>query len=334
MATEATQQVLDTSVDTAGVSTVTATRTVAAPRQGTIYNPATFAAAVPVWFHRTQDGRYLALFSTSWTAATAAYHDGPQVFSDFTEVTAPVRAYIDPTTGTIDGPYPVSSNQDGALTLRAAVSRSDYLFTLGTLDEVAWVQHWRINDRGLLILQGEESVPLGYELGLHVDGNYLWVFGADVDGHLARVRKNWARIGTNADPNMQWQYEGVRGWYADPAMHAPMLPHLPAAGPVSVATFRDRTYLATTEHSAGAYAAEIYTQRIVEQVWLRVGDTVIPLGDDDVYMGGGVYLQPQLVANKVLVAAGANTGVPYVTSVRVVVGDDQAILTEWGMLSV
>ncbi len=61
MATEATAQVHESSADSAGVSIVTATRTVAAPQQGTIYNPATFAAGVPVWFHRLQDGRYIAI---------------------------------------------------------------------------------------------------------------------------------------------------------------------------------------------------------------------------------------------------------------------------------
>lgn len=335
MATEATEQILSTSVDTAGVSTVTATRTVANPRNGTIYNPTTLAAAPPVWFHRLQqDGRYLALFKNRWTAATGVYHSGPQMFSAHTADPVPVRAYIAPTTGAIDGPYPMTSYLTGALRLNAAVSHGDYLFTLGTLDGVAWVQHWRISDRGVLSLVGEEAVPLGYDLGLYADRNYLQIFGADEDGHLARVRKNWGRIGNNVDPQMQWEYEGLKGWLTDAGLHTSMVPNLPADGPCSVAKFRDRLYVAATEHSSGAYAAEVYTQRVVDQTWTRLGDTVIPLGDDADYLGGSAYLQPQLVGNKDLLPVGASTGIPYVTSVRVVVGSDQAILTEWDLLTV
>jgi len=334
MATEATEQILASSVDTAGVSTVTATRTVANPRSGTIYNPATLAAAPPVWFHRLQDGRYLALFRNRWVDATGVYHDGPQMFSDYTEDLTPVRGYIAPTTGAIDGPYPMTSYLTGNLRLNAAVSRGDYLFTLGTLDGIAWVQHWRISDRGVLSLVGEEATPLGYDLGLYADRNYLQVFGADEDGNLARVRKNWGRIGNNVDAQMQWEYEGLKGWLTDASLHTPMLPHLPADGPCSMATFRDRTYLVITEHSGGAYSAEVYTQRAVDQTWTRLGDTVIPLGDDADYLGGSAYLQPQLVGNKDLLPDGASTGIPYVTSVRVVIGGDQAILTEWDLLTV
>lgn len=334
MATEATEQILSTSVDIEGISIVSATRTVATPRNGTIYNPATLAAAPPVWFHRLQDSRYLALFKNRWIDATGVYHDGPQMFSDYTEDPIPVRAYVAPTTGAIDGPYPMTSNLSGDLTLHAAVSRGDYLFTLGALDGVAWIQHWRISDRGVLSLVDEEAAPLGYDLGLHADRNHLQVFGADEDGKLSRVRKNWGRIGDNTDPQMQWEYEGLKGWLTDDELHTPMAPGLPADGPCSVAQFRDRTYVMATEHSGGAYSAEVWTQRTVDQTWKRLGDTVIPLGDDADYLGGSAYLQPQLVGNKALLADGASTGIPYVSSVKVVIGSDQAILTEWGLLSV
>lgn len=334
MATEATVQVLASSVDTGGVSIVTSTRTKAQPRYGTVYNPATFAAAPPVWFHRCQDGRYLGLFMNRWTGGTSVYHDGPQLYSDFDIDPTPVRAYIEPTSGAIDGPHPMTSNQPGDLTLNAAVSRGDFLFTLGRRSDVAWLQHWRISDRGVLSLVAEEATPLGYELGLWADQNFVFVFGSDDDGHLSRVRKNWGRIGNGTDPTRQWEYEGVKGWLTDVSLHTPMLPHLPADGPVSAAQFRDRAYIMVTRHAAGAYAAEVWTQRTVDQTWTRLNDTVIPLGDDADYLGGTAYMQPQLVGNKDLLPDGSRTGIPYVTSTHVDIGDDQAMLTEWGLQAV
>lgn len=337
MATEATVQVLDGAVETAGVSIVTTTRDPDNPRQGTIYNPTTFAAGVPVWFHRRHDGKYLALFSKRWVAATAVYNDGPQLFSAHTETDAPGVALIDPTTGTCDGPFLPPGNQPGVNTLIAAYSRGDYLFTVGTKDDVAWLQHFVITRNGGLQLQGEEEIPLGYNLGVYADGFYVRIFGADEDGNLASVRKNWGRIGVNNDPQNQWQYEGAKGWYVTDYLDnmIPVPPgNLPAAGPVSMAKFRDRYYLMVTEYVAGAYAARVYTSRTIDQAWKALGSNVIPLGDDDTYLGGGAYLQPQLVANKDLLADGAQTGWPYVTSVLVESGSDQGILTSWGILSV
>lgn len=333
MATEATVQVLGSAVETAGVSIVTATRTVADPRNGAIYNPTTFAAAVPVWFHRLHDGRHLALFSRRWYDATSVYHDGPQMFSDYSEDLSPSYAYIDPTTGVAEGPY----TWVGLDTLTAAVSRSDYLFTLGTLGGDAVVQHWVITRNSGLQLQGSEVVPMGYTLGLYADDSYLHVFGADGDGKLAHIRKHWGRIGVNIDAAKQWEYEGTKGWYvnSDEGESMRQLSGLiPVAGPVSMAKFRDRLYLTVTEHVAGAYSARTYTTRAVDAAWQPVGTDVVPLGDDTTYLGSGAYLQPQLVTNKALLPDGASNGFPYVTSVRVVVGTDDTILTEWGILTV
>lgn len=328
MATEATTQVLETAVDAAGVSVVTTTRTVDAPRNGTVYNPATLAAGVPVWFHRLQDGRYLALYSTHWTDGTGAYGTGAQLFSAHTEVTTPVYLIVDPTTGTADGPYPLPTPLD---TLVSAVSRGDYLFTVGVRGIDAWVQHYRITRFGRLTLVAEELAPTaGFRLGLYADPNYLWVFGDYGDGKLARVRKNWGDLGQAGG----WEYEGLRGWYSTIEDGVSMVGDLPAAGPCSVAKFRDRYYVVTTAHSSGAYFAKTYTQRAVDQKWTLTSGDPLALGADAVYMGGAAYLQPQLVANKALLPDAAASGFPYVTSVKFTSGGNQAIITGWGLLAV
>lgn len=327
MATEATVQILDSAVETTGVSTITATRTVANPRNGAVYNPLTFAAGVPVWFHRRQDGKYLAVYSQRWVSATSVYHAGPQLFSAHT-VAGPCYAVIDPTTGTVEGPYDL-----GFDTLTSAVSRGDYLFLLGEVDGDATVQHYVITRLGGLQSQGIEQVPLGYKLGLYADPFYLYVFGADGDGRLARIRKNWARIGVNTDAQMQWECEGVKGWYTDLSEGVAMPGYPPADGPCSMAKFRDRFYLMTTVETVGLFAGQAYTKRPVDRAWSPHGSPVT-IGADAAYLGGAAYLQPQLVVNTAMLPDGANTGFPYVTSVKVQVGADQAILTEWGILSV
>lgn len=336
MSIEAVAQVLDSAVDTAGVSTVTSTRTVAEPRQGTVYNPTTFAAGVPVWFHRLHDGSYMAMYKRVWNAATGVYHDGPQLFSAYTESTEPAYVVINPTTGTCSGPFPLPG-ASGEMTLDAAISRDNYLFTVGTKDGVAWIQHFVITRTGGLQLQGEEAVPMDLHLGLYIELNHLRVLGADPDGHLAQIRKNWGRIGTGADAARQWEYEGPKGWYVDSEewslMPGPTGP-ITCSGPVTMAKFRDRYYLLVTQLVTGAYSAKAYTSRAVDAAWKPFGTDVIPLGDTGTYLGGGAYLQPQLAVSRSSLPDGAQAGFPYVTSVKIESGSDDGILVDWGILSV
>lgn len=336
MATERAVQVMDTAVDTAGISVVSATQTLAIPRRGSIYNPDTFAAAAPVWFHPMHDGRYLGLFSRYWNAATAAYNSGPQIYSAHTEVTDPSWAYIDPGTGATTGPSPIPSNSAGTRVLTAACSRGDYLFTLGTLDGNAWVQHFVFTRNGGLQLQGEEQVPVNYTLGVYADGSHLWVFGAGTGGHLSLVRKNWGRIGISKDVSQQWQYRSASGWLTDPATSEPLLDtsggFLPADGPCSMAVVRDRLVLSTTTHAAAAWSSTSYTKRQVDSRWKLRPVAPIDLGTDSTYLGGGACLQAQLPANSATLT-GTQAGFTYVKSTKLVVSANTGILTEWGMLA-
>lgn len=332
MATETAMQVLDSAVETAGVSTITATRTPANPRRGTIYNPATFAAAVPIWFHRLQDGRYLAIFKSRWHTATATYDIGPLMFSAHSE-SGPCYAFIDPTTGTIEGPY----DWPDLDVINSAVSRNDYLFAVGELNGTPVVQHFIITRFGGLQPQGSEVVPLGFNLGLFADGHHLYVFGDNGAGRLARIRKNWGRIGINNDPQFQWEYQGEKGWYTNVDEATPMKSdgntYIPAAGPVSVAKHLRWFYLTAVTHSSGSYYAKTYSARDIDQRWRWYGD-VAALGLDADYLGGGAYLQPQLVVTSDLLPDGTTTGFPYVISQRVAAGSNRAILTEWNIVSV
>jgi len=329
MATDTADQVLSDSVDSAGVSIVTATRTVDNPRLGSIYNPDTLAAADPVWFHRAHDGRYLALFRMRWHTATAADTTGPTLYSDYIETSIPCYAWINPTTGVADGPHP----WPGLDALSAAVSRDNYMFTLGLdANGNAAVQHIVFTRLGGLQFHNQEVVPAGYYLGLHIDGRYLYVYGIGDDGYLARVRRNWGRIGIN-DPQMPWEYETPKGWTADPDEAASMPGDLPADGPCSVGKFRDRLYVMTTRNVVDDWQGVLYSARPVDPVWKPVSAPPIDLGDDDTYLGGTAYLQSQLVPRPEALG-GARAGFCWVSSTRLEIGSDEAMVTRWGIVSV
>jgi len=260
MSTESAPQVTTASIDRSGVSVATSSRNVRSARAGTIYDQAALAAAQPVWFHPMPDGGYLAVFSRRLTGAAPGEPTatGTILHRSATVVTEPCWSRVDPRTGRRGDVESIPSLESGSRTLTAAATRGDFLFTLnlhravGSQDARPLLQNFRVTAQGNIVLEGEEFIPGGLGLGLHVDRSNVWVFGDGGGGRLALARKNWGRVGSLADPNAarNWQYRGQGGWYSDPAKLAP-LPGvgpdgLPADGPCSVALLRDRFYLAAT----------------------------------------------------------------------------------------
>lgn len=308
MATYTVRQHLPQSVDTAGISLATATLDTLNPRTGQVYNPTTLAAGQPVWFHRLSDGRYVGLFARRLHSAVVAdpQTGGPLVYSSVSESTVPCWAVFDPVSGAVSTLADIPTETEGVRVLSAAVSRGDYLFVLSRIGSEALLQHFRVGSRHALILQAEEIVPGGLGLGLYVERNDLWLFGAK-NGKLALARKNWGRIGENnsANPFLRWRYRTARGWSKDLGDLAPLGGDIPATGPVSMAVHRLRYYLTapvyvpavaatgTTPASPARWEARTYTSRLIDARWARHPFTV-PLGGDSTYAGGTAYLQPQL----------------------------------------
>lgn len=260
MATETTVQVIPSSADVSGMSVVTASRHQAAPRSGLIYNPATLAAAVPVWFHPRPDGRYIALFARRLTdaALSSATINGVLLYTGYEVADEPCWATVGPRTGDVRPVELIPSEQPGIRRLIGAASRGPYLFTLSrykkSLDDdetYALLQNFRVTNLGVTLL-GEELVPRDLGQGIHCDRRHLWMFGTDGNGKLAVARKSWARIGTNADANpvMNWQFWGKGSWNTDPDQLSAITDErgqpIPLDGPCSLARYRDTYYLAAT----------------------------------------------------------------------------------------
>lgn len=298
MATYAVRQVLPQSVDAAGISIATATTNTADPRTGQVYRPDRLAAAAPVWFHRLPDGRYVGLFARRLTNAVPAdpQPGGPLVYSTATDTDTPSWAVFDPTTGATATVETIPTDTEGQRVLRAAASRGNYLFTLSTIGDEALLQHFRVDPRHALVLQAEEIVPGGLGLGLHVEHNDLWLFGAK-NGKLALARKNWGRVGENnsVNPFLRWRYRTARGWSFDLDDLAPLAGNIPTSGPVSVARHGTRYYLTMPVYTAAtnSWSAKTWTSRAVDRQWTAHPFTV-PLGTAETYVGGTAALQPQL----------------------------------------
>jgi hypothetical protein len=285
MAATSVSQIAANSVEATGVSVATATGDPAYPRRGSVYT-AGLKAARPVWFHPLNGGTHLMVMS------------GHQILSGTTTTTVSVPAWavVDPATGNQTDLAAVPSAVTGVRQLRAAASRGDYLFLLSQIGVTALIQYFRVTGTGGLVLESEERVPGDLGLGLHVAGNYLWVFGRHSTGTLALARRNWGRIGAgeDKDPAMNWQFRGDRGWSTDVGTLAALDGGIPADGPCAVAALADRYYLVATSHSGTGWSAQGYTSRLPDTGWSRHGFTADLGTDGGGYLGGTVQLQPQL----------------------------------------
>lgn len=347
MATEATVQILATSVDAAGLSVVTSLRTLDALRQGSIYNNTTLAAGVPVHFHALQNGRHLVLFSSRWTDATVGTL-GPQSYTAYTESSDPCWVTVFPATGSAGPVDAIPTRLPGDRILNGAVSRIDYLFTVGTYSDYTTdglVQFHRVARSGSLLLVAEELLPsvgdVVFGAGCYIDADNLVVFGLDGEGVLYQARKHWGRVGVNASIT-PWQYRGEKGWSSDSDSLSPLLDvagdSITSLGPVSVGRFRDRLWLSTVVDDDGDMAAKVYTARAFDR-W-RPDGSLVALGTPDAYLagtylGGTLYFQAHLHHNTAALPTTATAAIPYVTSVRTVDEGgyltEESILTSWGL---
>lgn len=356
-------QVPANSIDANAVSIVTAARTVADPRAGTVYHPDTFAAAQFIHFHPLTEHQYIGLFSRRWHTATVATGD-PGAYSAHTEDTTPGWAVINVPTGHRDQlgddfTIPIRATVDERVLVSAVSRSSDFLYTLQsiTVDTTVsgLVSHWRWNpSMNAVVPMGEEPVPSAvrdgqdviFDKGLWYLTPNLVVFGtSSVDHAVYMARKSWARIGTNkpitskldatvprsTDP--RWEYFTGTGWSFDSSEVGPLATAeglLTSEGPVSTAFYRDRTVMSTVfTETDMRRTGRIWVSRS-GKTWTRAG--TLPLGSATSYLGGTVEFQqmiPPSITNQVMLD---NPGaIPYLISTKNTVGANSRLDNDWDL---
>lgn len=348
-------QIHPDAIDLGGISVATSARRANDPRYGTAYDVATFAAAVPVHFHPLAPNRCLMLCSTRWHTATTG-PGTPGAFSSYTADTTPGWRDLQLPSGNshpMMGGYGIPGS-DGILT--GAASRGNaYLFTLYSTSEGGVVSHWWYNTTVSSIgAVAEEVVPspgtVVFDRGLWLQENYLVVFGHDTETHaLHMARKPWGRVGATSIPRSQtgtpedprWTYWTGIGWSLDTDEIAPVLDasgnEMEAIGPVSVAAFRDRTYMATVAEETISLTDDRVSHIWVQRAgagWNLTGTVALGSTVTGSYMGDTVRFQPQMQpmpTHAVMVDTANATGIPYVYSTRSVGEGVTSLVNTWGL---
>lgn len=229
-----------------------------------------------------------------------------------------------------------------------------------------------------------QGLTVVFDKGLQFQSPHIVVYGTDSLNRLYAARKPWARIGNNiaAKPyssstfgalgataeDPRWTYFTGTGWSLDYTELKPMTDHrnepITSAGPVSVATYRDQTFLSTVAQeitpetpgtwepdptgASGDYGsyipgatgetkwvAQVYAQR-KGRAFAPAGQ--VPLGstNDNSYLQETLRFQAEVPPNADLPEMQAgNAALPYVISTRTTLADTNALtVSEGGTVTV
>lgn len=302
ISTSRTQQVLDESVDTLGVSTTTSLKSVENTRTGTVYSRSGIAAGVLVHCHQMNDGSILGIFGKNWTDVTIG--SSPQAYTTYTESDEPVWVNFDPATGYVkhglwSKSTTIPTSQDySSRVLNGACSRNDYLYTLQSLDDKPYLQLFNLNQVANQL--GEEFVPIietddeeiRFDRGCYISDSHLVVIGEGQESHLLYLsRKSWSVIGVGKH---SWEYSTDTGWYAnqEPTPERWAMGSMVTIGTCSAHLYKNTTYLSTVYEDEDGKYGKFWCQ-YPGQKWLSLGQVVLEDVDTG-YAGYGVRLQGQL----------------------------------------
>src|ERR1700757_2235547 len=98
MSTSPVLQIPSTSIDSNGVSIVAGPKSISTQQAGQLFNPTSFAAGVPVYFHPLGGQQFIGLYSQRWYSATAIT-TSPNLYSAHSVDIAPNWVGFDATTG-------------------------------------------------------------------------------------------------------------------------------------------------------------------------------------------------------------------------------------------
>lgn len=237
------------------------------------YDPHGLAAGVLVGAHQISDKKVALTYSKTWTDAEVLVEEGPQIYANYKARDYPQLFILDVEqqrifpAGTSGHPeHPalmgdrLSEAQVRESTLRSTVGRGTYLYALmdnGLGDSLLSVSRLMWEDQftylgGMMVVAAEigdvnnVTQLITFTAGLHVDTNYLYLFGTDVHGRLYVQRRPRSDLLGATAP----QYRTHGGWTTSRHAHH-LVDHMGEAvvcdGNVSVAEYMGNMLLSVQQ---------------------------------------------------------------------------------------
>jgi hypothetical protein len=358
MASSPLAQIDASSIDQAGISVVTTTKSATNSRFGSIYDPTILAAGVPVHVHPMTNGtQFLVAFAQRWTAATASQTQ-PGFYSAYTIDPTPTWFLTDQTgarTSLGNTPAVPVVTPATSLTLRDGTGKApDYLYLLHTATtggvSNGLLQHFRVTSQGGVSAVNEEVIPnlaspaVTFDKGVDYNTTNITVYGTDASGNVYMARKPSGAVGassttdpkTNLTTSLGWQYFTGTGWSAKPTDAAPVS-GLTSNGPVSVATYGNYRYISTVQASGPVMSAQVFSRYLGAKPGWQAQGSSVALGStaDGSYLGGTLQLQPLLLASASTVNSPASaTAIPAVASIKSRVSSQDTLAVTWSALQI
>lgn len=321
------------SIDRFGLSIVTATRDGINARMGTIYEPARFAAAIPVHFHPLGGSRYLGLFDGYWNAATPSTTTAGR-YTAHTEVDVPAAAVIDAATGQISVPGGmVSFGLPIGLPMTAAASSTNFVMTLHTGSGRAELAHWTINRDGSLQQLGAYSIPditadgqaVCFDRGVYFNGPWIYLWGHGLTDHRVYTARQYiSKLGS------PWLVQTDDGWSTTGA--TPVGDSVTTVGPMSTVVHRGITLVTTVDTVGSNKVGVIWSTRSMTGPWIQ--RFLVTIDSTAAWLGGGLMLQPQVAPNPESVPTDAAAGIPWVRTTHAGSAGNEALVVSWGLYAV
>jgi hypothetical protein len=351
-----------------GMSVATSPQSSSDPRAGTIYDPVTWAAAAPVWFHPIS-GATLMLSARRWHNATPLAGT-PSAYSAFTEDTTPSWALVGALTGARNAVpgnmvnLPMNTVATGVALVGAVSRPPNLLFTLtaATVGGVstAVLQRFHLGANGSVAIAAEDVLPtptgITFTAGIQFAGDNLVVYGTDASHHVYKVTKPWGQVGANrlttpttrkytdtdavAKP-LGWQYYTGTGYSTDVTEIAPVTladgSTLTTHGPITFGSYRDQLFMSTVALSGTTYSGQFWRSR--SGMPFAPWGSPVALGDSSsgTNLGSGIYLQPQLAPNPAaapMLAEGVISGIPYLSWTKTAPSGGHILDVVWGILAI
>lgn len=314
-----------------------------------------------MWFHPRYDGTYLWINAQRWYGATPV-GGNPGAYSAYSVDSTPSWYVLDGPSGQrsqvpndqVDIPMLTAATN---VTVTAAASRApQYLFLLNAVTinaaSAAVLQHFNLATNGSVTLLREEVLPtptgisgkVVFNRGLQYDTPYLVAYGSDSAGHVYRIRKTWAKVGSNKQTQSAsqsyftvlgtqagWEYYTGSGYDADPSQIG-VVANLTTAGPMSFATYRNQLVVSTVVASGSTRTAQVFRSKS-GMPFAPLGAPVALGASGSTYLGLGMQLQPQLGANLASLTSSEVAAIPYVVSELNGTSGNHSLTNTWSLLT-